>query len=121
MECIFCKIAKGEMDSYVVYEDEIVKAILDVNPLANGHTLILPKKHYKDLDDIDEKTITHVMMVSKKVKKIMEEKLSPIGITLIQNNRVAQEMKHFHMHVKPIYEKGTRKIKVEKVYDILMK
>jgi histidine triad (HIT) family protein len=115
MECIFCKIAKGEMDSYVIYEDEIVKAILDINPASNGHTLILPKKHYKDLDDIDEKTITHVMMVAKKVKKILEDKLSPIGITLIQNNGKPQEIKHFHLHLKPCYEKGTRKIKVEKI------
>lgn len=109
------------MDSYVVYEDEIVKAILDVEPLANGHTLILPKKHYKDLDDIDEKTITHVMMVAKKVKKMIEDRLSPIGITLIQNNGSAQDMKHFYLHVRPIYEKGTRKMKIEKVYEELMK
>ena len=121
MECIFCKIAKGEMDSYVVYEDEMVKAILDVNPLANGHTLILPKKHYKDLDDIDEKTITHVMMVAKKVKKMIEDCFSPIGVTLLQNNGNAQNSKHFLLHVKPIYPKGTRKQKIEKVYEELMK
>lgn len=121
MECILCKIAKGEVDSYVIYEDEIVKAVLEASPLANGHTLILPKKHYKDLDDIDEKTITHVMMVAKKVKKIIEERLSPTGITLIQNNGEVQEFKHFHMYVRPYYEKGKRKIKIEKVYEELMK
>lgn len=120
MDCILCKIGKGETDSYVIYEDEIAKAILDINPIANGHTLILPKKHYKDLDDIDEKTITHIMMVAKKVKGIIEDKLSPTGITLIQNNGEPQEIKHFHLHIKPCYPKGTRKISLDKVYEKLM-
>lgn len=117
MECIFCKIAKGEVNSYTIYEDEIVKAYLDINPKTNGHTLIIPKKHYKDLDDIDEKTITHIMMVAKKVKKILEEKLDMTGITLIQNNGKPQEIKHFHLHLIPCYEKSGRKAKVENIYE----
>ena len=121
MDCILCKIGKGETDSYVIYEDEIAKAILDINPIANGHTLILPKKHYKDLDDIDEKTITHIMMVAKKVKGIIEDRLSPTGITLIQNNGEPQEIKHFHLHIKPCYPKGKRKISLDKVYEKLIK
>lgn len=119
MECIFCKIAKGDMDSYTIYEDEIAKAYLDIHPDSNGHTLIIPKKHYKDLDDIDEKTITHIMMVAKKVKKILEENLNIAGVTLIQNNGKPQEIKHFHLHLKPCYEKSGRKAKVENVYEKL--
>lgn len=121
MECIFCKIAKGEMDSYTIYEDEIVKAYLDIHPDSNGHTLIIPKKHYRDLDDIDEKTITHIMMVAKKVKKILENKLGMDGLTLIQNNGRPQEVKHFHLHLKPAYEKNGRRAKVENIYEKIMK
>lgn len=119
MECVFCKIAKGEIPSYTIYEDEIVSAFLDAKPDSNGHTLIIPKKHCKDLDDVDEKTITHIMMVAKKVKKLLEERLDTEGITLVQNNGCVQEIKHFHVHLKPKYAKGTRKLKPEKVYNKL--
>ncbi len=118
MECIFCKIAKEEINSYTIYEDEIVKVFLDVNPDSNGHSLIIPKKHFKDLDDIDEKTITHIMMVAKKVKKILTSTLKADGITLIQNNGEIQEVKHFHLHLKPYYQE---KQKIEKVEDIFQK
>ena len=117
MECIFCKIAKGDMDSYTIYEDDLVKAFLDINPDSNGHTLIIPKKHYKDLDDIDEKTITHTMMVAKKVKKILEDKLDITGVTLLQDNGKEQVVKHFHLHLKPCYEKRGRKAKVENIFE----
>jgi histidine triad (HIT) family protein len=120
MECIFCKIAKGEVPSYTIYEDEIAMAFLDTNPDSNGHTLIIPKKHFKDLDDIDEKTITHIMMVAKKVKKILEDKLDIAGVTLVQNNGKPQEIKHFHVHLKPCYEKNGRKAKIENIYKKIM-
>lgn len=119
MDCIFCKIAKGECPSYTIYEDDIVKAFLDINPLSNGHTLIIPKKHFKELDDIDEKTITHIMMVSKKVKSILEDKLDMDGVTLIQNNGKPQEVKHFHLHLKPYYSNAGRRAKVENIYEKL--
>ena len=99
--CIFCKIASGEIPSKVIYEDEIVKVYLDINPNAPGHTLIIPKDHYKDLDDIDENTITHIYMTAKKIKKLLEEKIDAKGIKLVQNNGILQEVKHFHLHVVP--------------------
>ena len=115
MECIFCKIAKGEIPSHTIYEDDIVKVFLDIDPDSNGHSLIIPKKHFKDLDDIDEKTITHIMMVAKKVKKILYQVLKCDGITLIQNNGEIQEVKHFHLHLKPYYVEKQKKMKVEDV------
>ena len=60
MDCIFCKIVNEEIPSYTLYEDEIVKVFLDVNPDVNGHTLIVPKKHYQDLFDIDNDTLMHI-------------------------------------------------------------
>ena len=104
MDCIFCKIANGEIPSFRVYEDDIVFAFLDANPDSDGHTLIVPKKHFKDLDDIDLDTLKSINSASKEVKKILEEKLGCIGMSLLQNNGSAQEVKHYHMHLKPYYE-----------------
>ena len=104
MDCIFCKIANGEIPSFKVYEDDVAFAFLDANPDSDGHTLIVPKKHFKDLDDIDLDTLKSINNASKKVKKILEEKLGCIGMSLLQNNGSAQEVKHYHMHLKPYYE-----------------
>ena len=104
MECIFCKIVNNEIPSYTIYEDEIVKVFLDVNPHSNGHTLIIPKKHFKDLDDIDSETLNHIMKVAKDIKKELENKLNPTGIILTQNNGSVQEVKHYHLHIIPVYE-----------------
>lgn len=107
MECIFCKIANKEIPSFKIYEDDIVYAFLDANPDSNGHTLIIPKKHFTDLDDIDLDTLKHINNASKKVKKVLEEKLNCTGISLLQNNGSVQEVKHYHMHLKPYYKNKT--------------
>lgn len=117
-ECIFCKIIKGDVPSYTIYEDDIVKVFLDINPDSNGHTLIIPKKHYKDLMDIDADTLAHIMIIAKKIKTLLEEKLNIDGVTLIQNNGEVQEIKHFHLHLKPYY-KVSKEMTVEEVYNIL--
>ena len=101
---IFCKIVNGEIPSYTLYEDEIVKVFLDVNPDANGHSLVIPKKHYLNLYDIDNETLIHIMDVARKIGKLLEEKLHCSGLTLIQNNGSIQEVKHYHLHLKPQYE-----------------
>ena len=115
MNCIFCKIINGEIPSYTIYEDEIVKCFLDVNPNEAGHTLIIPKEHTLDLDTISNETLNHIMNVSKKIKKLLEEKLNCDGVTLIQNNGIAQEVKHYHLHLIPKY-KNKLNLSVEDVY-----
>ena len=115
---IFCRIINGEIPSYTIYEDEMVKAFLDVNPRSNGHTLIIPKKHYLDLDDIDQDTLNHIMKVSKEIKKKLESKLGCNGVMLVQNNGEIQEVKHYHLHLIPNYE-DDKLISVEEVYKIL--
>ena len=104
MDCIFCKIINGEIPCLKVYEDEIVLAFLDINPDCDGHTLIIPKKHFTDLDDIDSETLTRINLAAKKIKKLLEEKLSCEGISLLQNNGFVQEVKHYHLHLKPYYK-----------------
>ena len=104
MDCLFCKIAKGEIPSLKVYEDDVALAFLDINPDSDGHTLIIPKKHFTDLDDIDLDTLNHINKVSKKVKHILEEKLHCEGVALQQNNGFIQEVKHYHLHLRPYYK-----------------
>ena len=117
-DCLFCKIVSGDIPSYKIYEDEVVIAFLDINPDSNGHTLIIPKKHYLDIDDIPEETINHIFKVAKELKVRIDNKLNTNGLTLVQNNGDIQEVKHFHLHLKPYYKKS--KINnVQEVYEIL--
>ena len=115
---IFCKIINNEVPSYTLYEDDIVKVFLDVNPSHNGHTLIVPKKHYQDLFDIDEEVLNHILKVSKRVATYLKDKLNYDGISLCENNGYGQEVKHFHLHLIPKY-KGEQKLSVEEVYNKL--
>lgn len=103
MVCIFCKVVEGKIPSLKIYEDDVILAFLDINPDSNGHTLIIPKKHYKDINDIDEKTLCHIYSKAKDIMKLLEEKLNADGFSLLQNNGSVQEVKHYHLHIKPYY------------------
>lgn len=107
MDCLFCKIVNGEIPSFKIYEDDYTFAFLDINPNSNGHTLIIPKKHFNDMDDIDLETLSHINNAAKKVKKLLEEKLNCDGMIIQQNNGSVQEVKHYHMHLKPCYDGKT--------------
>ena len=103
--CIFCKIINGELPSKTVYEDKLIKVIMNINPVSNGHLLVLPKKHYENLFDIDEKYITNsIKIIKEKLYPELKEKLNCKGLTLEQNNFYGQEIKHYHIHVIPRYE-----------------
>ena len=103
MDCLFCKIIKGEIPSKTVYEDELVKVFLDINPTTNGDMLVVPKKHYENILDIDEKLIPHIHKVIKDLHNMLKDKLSIDGLTIVQNNGHGQEIKHYHVHVTPRY------------------
>ncbi len=118
MDCIFCKIINGEIPSSKIYEDDIIIAFLDINPDSFGHTLIIPKKHYKDLSDIDDNTLAHIMSTAKLLMQKIKDKLNCDGITLIQNNGDIQEVKHFHLHLKPFYKKSINKT-IKEAYQLL--
>lgn len=117
-DCLFCNIINGSVSSNTIYEDEYVKVFLDAYPNSPGHTLIIPKKHFKDLDDIEMKYLIHIHEISKKVKKLLEEKLNPNSIILIQNNGDAQAIKHYHLHLIPKYNKEINLTK-EEIYNLL--
>lgn len=114
---IFCKIIAGEVLGKCIYEDEIVMVIMDVNPRSVGHCLVIPKEHYQDIYDIDEEVLNHIMSIGKKMASLLVEKLGCDGITFEENNGISQEVKHFHLHVIPKYEKETKDIiSVEEVF-----
>lgn len=104
--CIFCKIAAGEIPSKTLYEDEKFRVILDLGPATKGHALILPKNHYANLYELPEETAGDVMKLAKKMATVMTEKLSCKGFNLMQNNGelAGQTVFHFHMHLIPRYE-----------------
>ena len=118
---IFCRIINGEIPSYKLYEDEDILCFLDVNPDSNGHCLLVPKNHYTDINDIDLDVLKHIFDVSKNIKQLLEEKLNIDGLTYIQNNGDVQEVKHFHLHLKPYYKNKSELKPVEKIYNILTK
>ena len=113
---IFCKIINGEIPSKRLYEDDIVMVIMDVNPMSNGHSLVISKKHYQDLFDIEEDVLNHIMKVAKDMALKLEDKLGCNGITLIQNNGISQDVKHFHLHLVPKYNNVT-KMDIEEVFE----
>lgn len=105
-DCIFCKIASGEIPSATLYEDEDFRVILDLGPAARGHALILPKEHYRNLYDIDEQTASKAIVLAKKMVKKMTDVLECDGYNVVQNNEEAagQTVFHFHMHLIPRYK-----------------
>lgn len=119
MDCVFCKIINGEIPSYTVYEDEIVKAFLDIHPDANGHLLVVPKKHILDIETMDSDTFTHILKITKKMTALLTEKLHIDGLTLIQNNGCIQDVKHFHLHLKPHYIINQNKKDPKDIYELL--
>ncbi len=107
-ECIFCKIVKGELKAYKIYEDDKCVAFLDINPINPGHTLVVPKKHVENILEADDDTISAVFRAVREVSKILINKLGASGVNVIHNaGRAAnQEIMHFHVHVIPRYDPG---------------
>ena len=104
--CIFCKIANGEIPSTTLYEDEDFRVILDLGPATRGHALLLPKNHFANLFELDDETAQKAILVAKKMAGKMKDALGADGFNLLQNNGEAagQTVFHFHMHLIPRYE-----------------
>ena len=104
-DCLFCNIISGDIPSRTIYEDEVVKVFLDIDPSTNGDCLLIPKKHIVTIDEVDYELMIHMLDVIKDVKKLLKEKLDCDGLTISQNNEYGQEIKHFHIHLTPRYLK----------------
>ena len=121
MDCIFCKIAKGEIPSKVLFEDELVLVIMDANPNVDGHALIIPKKHYTDFLELDKEIANHIFEVAKDIGPKIMEKLGSTALTLLVNYGTDQQVKHFHLHLLPNFGPSASKaVKTnDEVYAIL--
>ena len=109
--CIFCKIANGEIPSYTMYEDDDFRVILDINPASKGHSLLIPKEHYKNIFELDDNTASKALVVAKKVSAALKNELNCDGFNILQNNEeiAGQTVFHFHMHLIPRYVGDTVK------------
>ncbi len=111
-DCIFCKLACGDIPTNTIYEDDDFRAILDNGPATRGHTLIIPKDHSDDLFALPDDTAAGAIKLAKKIADRMKEKLSCDGVNLVQNNGIAagQTVMHFHLHVIPRYTNDGQRI-----------
>ena len=102
-DCIFCKIIKGEIPCFTVYEDDRVLAFADINPINNGHTLLIPKAHAENIWEISETDLTAIHNASKKVALAIKTALQPEGMACLQLNgrAVNQVVMHYHLHLIP--------------------
>lgn len=105
MKCLGCRIVKQlEPEVNVVYENEHIICVLTIEPFNEGHTLILPKKHYHDLEEIDEIPLSQIMNASVIISKLLKKVYNPDGITICQNGGIFNDLTHYHMHVIPRYK-----------------
>lgn len=110
--CIFCKIAAGEILSATLYEDDDFRVILDIEPASKGHALIIPKEHYANLYELDDELAAKAMVLAKKMITKLTDILECDGYNVLQNNGPAagQTVFHFHMHLVPRYKNDNVKI-----------
>lgn len=104
--CIFCKLANGDIPTATLYEDEDFRVILDANPASKGHALILPKEHYADFYELDDEIAAKVMVLAKKMVTKLRGVLGCDGYNIVQNNGecAGQTVFHYHLHLIPRYE-----------------
>lgn len=113
--CIFCKIANGEIPSKTLYEDDRFRAILDINPANKGHAIILPKNHAANIYEVAEEDASQIYVVAKKLATAMEKVLACDGLNVVQNNGevAGQTVFHLHMHVIPRFKNDKVTFKYE--------
>ena len=111
-DCIFCKIANGEIPSRTIYEDDLFRVILDLGPAARGHALILPKEHYGNIYELPEDKTARAFTLAKRMAERMTDKLGCDGFNIVQNNgeTAGQTVFHFHIHLIPRYSNDGQKI-----------
>lgn len=106
--CLFCKIVKGEIPNYTLYEDELCLAFLDISQATYGHALVISKDHYSNLLEVPEEVLKHIFAVAQKIAKAEEKRFTNVrGFNILNNcGEVAgQTIHHFHVHIIPRYQK----------------
>lgn len=111
-DCIFCKLANGVFPTHTIYEDHEFRVILDAGPATKGHALVLPKAHFANALEADEKTLAGAMNLAAKTARAQMKALGCDGINIVQNNGTAagQTVFHLHVHVIPRWENDDARI-----------
>ncbi|CAM3333304.1 HIT family protein [Brevibacillus invocatus] len=104
MNCLGCRLATGLDPAYIVYEDDVVCCFLDIDPFHEGHTLILPKNHVVELEELDKKTLMAVMDAAKMLASVLKQIYKVDGISICQNGGSCNDLNHFHLHVIPRFD-----------------
>lgn len=104
VNCIFCKIANKEVESNIVYESNNIVAFLDVDPINEGHILVIPKEHYLDIDEIPKELLTHLLDITQKIVIAIKKIYNPNGYSIMQNGGEFNDIGHFHLHIFPRYQ-----------------
>ncbi|MEE9377845.1 MAG: HIT family protein [Candidatus Lokiarchaeia archaeon] len=115
--CIFCKITDREIPSRIIFENDLDIAFLDISPISKGHTIVIPKTHYSNLEDVPDYELAELHKVVKQLSIRIHQKLKIDGYNILQNNFVAagQVIKHFHVHIIPrTYNDEKFRIKIPK-------
>ena len=104
--CIFCKIVKGEIDSKKIYEDEKVLAFLDITPISKGHLLIIPKKHFENIYEIENSYLKEIISVAKIIAESLKKSLNAGSVNILHasGKDAQQSVFHFHIHLVPRYK-----------------
>lgn len=118
MNCIFCEIVKGNSPCKKVYEDNLILGIMDIEPYCDGHILLIPKKHYTDMMELDSDILKHMNDVTKKLTPIIMNKLNKHSMSVSYNYGDKQKVKHFHLHLLPNIDDDPKE-SMENIYNIL--
>lgn len=102
LECIFCN--KERLNPIIVYEDELVLAFMDTDPINEGHILLIPKEHCIDVDEIPDVVLTHLMLISKRIVTALKDIYKPDGYSIMQNGGEFNDIGHYHLHIFPRYK-----------------
>ena len=108
--CIFCTIVQKDIPGKIIYEDDVCLAFLDLSQTTDGHTLVIPKKHYKNILEVNDETLTHLIVVTKKLANKIVKNLNANGVNILTNaNEIAgQTVMHFHIHIIPRYNQDDK-------------
>lgn len=101
--CVFCDIANKKTDAYTVYENDNIIAFLDYEPINEGHILLIPKKHYLDVDELPKELLTEIMETSRKLVSAVKKVYKPAGYSIMQNGGAFNDVGHYHLHIFPRY------------------
>lgn len=121
MDCLFCNMINNKEDKKLIYEDEVVIVILDKFPHSDGHSLIIPKTHYKDIYELPDDINNHIKKVAEKIIPLLMDKLDAKGITCLVNYGESQAIKHYHYHIVPNYNYKEPEKTVDEIFELLKK